>query len=106
MVAIAQEELPYIVLTEDPTLQAYRTDRIEEIEPICPAETGDLICDAVSYEGILALQPASGGSSGDDGQAGSTGLYGLVGLIIGFAGGVLATRGRRRQGREPVEVPE
>jgi peptide/nickel transport system substrate-binding protein len=106
MVAIAQEELPYIVLTEDPTLQAYRTDRIEEIEPICPAETGDLICDAVSYEGILALQPAEGGSSGDDGQAGSTGLYGLVGLILGFAGGVLATRGRRRQGREPVEVPE
>ena len=106
MVAIAQEELPYIVLTEDPTLQAYRTDRIEEIEPICPAETGDLICDAVSYEGILALEPAEGGSSGDDGQAGSTGLYGLVGLILGFAGGVLATRGRRRQGREPVEVPE
>ena len=50
MVAITQEDLPYIVLTEDPALQAYRNDRLEEIEPICPAETGDLICDQVSYE--------------------------------------------------------
>ena len=46
MVAITQDELPYLVLTEDPVLQAYRTDRIESIAPICPAETGDLFCDS------------------------------------------------------------
>ena len=105
MVAIAQEELPYLVLSEDPQLQAYRTDRIEEIDPICPAETGDLFCDAVGSAGVLALVPVEG-ASGSGTSGGSTGLYGLVGLIVGFLGGVLATRGRRRQEREPLEVPE
>ena len=47
MVAIAQEDLPYIVLTEDPNL-AGLPDRPHRatIEPVCPAETGDLFCDA------------------------------------------------------------
>ena len=50
MVAITQEDLPYIVLTEDPNLQAYRTDAIAAPEPVCPAdETGDLICEQVTY---------------------------------------------------------
>ena len=37
MVAITQEDLPYLVLTEDPNLQAYRTDRLADVEPTCPA---------------------------------------------------------------------
>ena len=41
-----QRDLPYLVLSEDPKLQAYRTDRIANVTPICPAETGDLFCDA------------------------------------------------------------
>ena len=105
MVAIAQEELPYIVLTEDPNLQAYRTDRIEPIEPVCPAGEGDLICDQVTYEGILALEPVEGASSGGGTEAGSKGLYGLVGIAIGFAGGLLVARSRRRE-TEPLELPE
>ena len=106
MVAITQEELPYLVLTEDPQLQAYRTDRIEEIEPICPEETGDLFCDQIGSAGVLALQPVSGASSGGGTSGGSTGLYGLVGLIIGFLGGVLVTRRRGGNRREPLELPE
>ena len=58
MVALTQEDLPYIVLTEDPNLQAYRTDRSANVEQACPAdETGDLICEQVSYEPLLSLSP-------------------------------------------------
>jgi peptide/nickel transport system substrate-binding protein len=105
MVALTQRDLPYLVLTEDPKLQAYRTDRINEIQPICPADTGDLFCDQVSYEGVLALEPIAGASSGAS-DTGSSGLAGLVGLIIGFAGGVFVTRLRTRSRTEPLELPE
>lgn len=105
MLAITQEDLPYIVLTEDPALQAYRNDKLEEIEPICPAETGDLICDQVSYEGVMAMRPIEGASSGGSGT-GFSGPAALVGIVIGFIGGVLVTRRRRSDGSEPLELPE
>ncbi|MFN8113228.1 MAG: peptide ABC transporter substrate-binding protein [Solirubrobacterales bacterium] len=105
MLAITQEDLPYIVLTEDPALQAYRNDKLEEIQPICPAETGDLICDQVSYEGVMAMRPIEGASSGDSGS-GFSGPAALVGIVIGFIGGVLVTRRRRGDDAEPLELPE
>lgn len=104
MVDITQRDLPYLVLTEDPQLQAYRTDRINTIKPICPEETGDLFCDQVSYEGVLALDPIEG-STGDTGS-GNAGLAGLIGLIVGFIGGVIVTRMRTRGRNEPLELPE
>ncbi len=104
MVALTQRDLPYLVLTEDPALQAYRTDRIETIEPLCPLETGDLFCDAVSPEGVLALNPVEGATT--DTGSGNAGLAGLVGLVVGFIGGVLVTRNRRRGAAEPLELPE
>ena len=67
MVAITQEDLPYIVLTEDPNLQAYRTDRIATSSRSARPRTGDLICEQVSYEGLLALEPRRGRSDDDDG---------------------------------------
>ncbi len=103
MVDITQRDLPYLVLTEDPALQAYRTDRVEKIEPICPEQTGDLFCDAVSSEGVIALSPVAGAST--DSGGGNAGLAGLVGLVVGFIGGVLVTR-RRRGDDEPLELPE
>lgn len=105
MIDIAQEDLPYLVLTEDPALQAYRTDRIEETETVCPAETGDLFCNQTSAAGLLNLTPATGASAAAGGTTAAPGLYGLVGLVLGFAGGVLATR-RRGGGREPLELAE
>ncbi len=39
MVAITQEDLPYIVLTEDPNLQAYRTDAISSPGRFAPPTT-------------------------------------------------------------------
>ena len=94
------------MLTEDPQLQAYRTDRIETIKPVCPEETGDLFCDQVSYDGVLALRPVEGASTSTG--SGNAGLAGLVGLVIGFIGGVLVTRSRHRRsgGNEPLEMPE
>jgi len=104
MVALTQRDLPYLVLTEDPQLQAYRTDRIDTIKPVCPAETGDLFCDQVSYQGVLDLNPVEGAST--ETGTGNAGLAGLVGLVVGFIGGVLVTRNRRRGSGEPLELPE
>jgi len=104
MVALTQRDLPYLVLTEDPELQAYRTDKIETIAPICPEETGDLFCDQVSYEGVLALDPIAGSSSSTG--SGNAGLAGLIGLVVGFIGGVVVTRRRHRGRDEPLELPE
>lgn len=102
MVAIAQEDLPYIVLTEDPNLAAYRSDQVGNVEPLCPAETGDPICEQVSYEALLALTPADGASSGDDGGA-PVGLI-VVGVVV-LAGGALALLlARRRRDNEPLEL--
>ena len=103
MINITQEDLPYLVLTEDPALQAYRTDRIEKIAPICPEETGDLFCDSVSPQGVIALEPIAGAST--EVGAGNPGLAALIGLGVGFLAGVLVTRHRGRN-REPLELPE
>ena len=103
MVAITQRDLPYLVLTEDPQLQAYRSDRIDQIAPICPEKTGDLFCDAISPYGVLALKPLAAAS--DEVGAGHPGLAAMIGLAVGFLAGVLVTR-RRRGANEPLELPE
>jgi peptide/nickel transport system substrate-binding protein len=105
MVALTQRDLPYLVLTEDPKLEAYRSDRIQQIQPVCPADTGDLFCDQVTYEGVLALQPIAGAATGATDDT-SSGLAALIGLIVGFIGGVIVTRMRTRNRTEPLELPE
>ena len=105
MVAITQRDLPYLVLTYDPNLEAYRTDRLANVEPVCPAgENGDVFCDQVSYEPLLTLEPGTS-SSADEGGGAPTGLIILAAVVV--IGGVayLVVRSRRR-GREPLEVEE
>ena len=46
------------MLTVDPVLQAYRTDRLSGVNRSCPQPTGDLFCDQVSYAPLLTLGPA------------------------------------------------
>lgn len=106
MVAIAQEELPYLVITEDPELQAYRTDRIAGIERVCPAgEDGDLICAQVSYEPLLSIEPAEGASaSGDDGGGGA--VIAIIAAVVVIGGGLLFLRSRNRRDSEPHELEE
>jgi peptide/nickel transport system substrate-binding protein len=112
MVAIAQEELPYLVLTYDPELQAYRTDRLEQIDRVCPAdEGGDLICAQVSYEPLLGLQPAGAGGGGDDDGGGGGGAGIVIGIVVAVAvigGAALLLRSRRRGGSsdEPLEFED
>ena len=68
MVALTQRDLPYLVLTEDPNLQAYRTDTVANVEPACPADGGDIICEQVSYAPLLdASTPGEASGSGDGG---------------------------------------
>jgi peptide/nickel transport system substrate-binding protein len=106
MVAIAQEDLPYVVLTEDPNLVAYRSDRIAEPDLFCPSETGDPLCEQTSYEPLLALAPADGGGDSDDGGGAGTGLLIAAGVVVVGAGAYFALRGRRRRSDEPLEMEE
>jgi peptide/nickel transport system substrate-binding protein len=102
MIDIAQRDLPYIVLTEDPVLQAYRGDKLANVSLECPKPKGDVICDQVSYASILTLEPASGG--GDDG-GGSTGIIIVIAVVVLGALAFLVVRWRRgRGGREPLEL--
>ena len=47
MVAIVQEDLPYLVLSYDPYLEAYNEDALGNVERLCPAETGEILCQQV-----------------------------------------------------------
>ncbi len=108
MVAITQEDLPYVVLTEDPNLQAYRTDRLTNVEQTCPAnDTGDIFCEQVSYEPLLTLAPADGSSGdGDDGGGGSGILIALAVLTLGAIAYFVIRSRRGGGGGGPVELEE
>jgi peptide/nickel transport system substrate-binding protein len=102
MVAMTQEDLPYIVLTEDPNLQAYRTDQISSPGPLCPEDdTGDLMCEQVTYAGLFGLEPASGADDDDDGGGGV--VIGIAAAVVVLGGGFLFWRSRRRRDAEPLE---
>ncbi len=81
MIAILQEDLPYIVLTYDPYLEAYNSDALGGVERLCPAETGTAFCQQVSYEPILSLEPGEASS-----EELTTGVPGGV-VAIGAVGG-------------------
>ena len=106
MVDITQEDLPYIVLTEDPNLQAYRTDRISGIHPVCPEDGGDFICEQVSYEPLLSIGPADGASSDDDGGGSGGVVIAIIAAVIVIGGGILLLRRRRKDEGEPLEYEE
>jgi peptide/nickel transport system substrate-binding protein len=105
MVAIAQEEVPYIVLTEDPNLQAYRTDRLTDVTLSCPEdETGDIMCEQAGYEPLVSL--TLGESSSDDDGGGGTALIVIGAAVVLGVGAFLVARSRRQRSREPLEVEE
>ncbi|MBM3666065.1 MAG: ABC transporter substrate-binding protein [Actinobacteria bacterium] len=106
MVDLTQEDLPYVVLTEDPNLQAYRTDRLSNVEQQCPAdEGGDIFCEQISYEPMLTLALADGSSSDDDGGGGS-GVLIAIGVLVVGAIVYFVIRSRRRGGGGPIELEE
>ena len=107
MIDITQRDLPYLVLTVDPLLQAYRTDRIAGVEQSCPKPDGDLICDQVSYAPWLNYTPptAAAAATTED-EGGSNGLlFVLIAIVvIVIAIGAYIVIRRRRADREAIEV--
>ncbi len=102
MVALSQRDLPYIVLTDDPILEAYRTDRISNVDRACPRPNGDTLCQQVSYQTLVNLSPGEGGG---DGGGGNTGIIIIAAVVVlGGAGLLIARRRRGGGGREPLEV--
>jgi peptide/nickel transport system substrate-binding protein len=102
MIALTQRDLPYLVLTEDPILEAYRTDRLSNVEQQCPKPDGDAFCQQVSYEPLLTIEPASGDS---DSGGGSAGIFIAIGVVVVAGIAFLLLRRRRGGGgREPLEV--
>jgi peptide/nickel transport system substrate-binding protein len=102
MIAISQRDLPYLVLTEDPWLEAYRSDRLSHTQKACPKPNGEPLCQQVSYETMLTLAPGTGGG-GDGG--GSTGIIAIVAVVVLGAAAFLFVRRRRGGGgREPLEL--
>jgi len=104
MVAMTQEDVAYLVLTEDPNLQAYRTDRLTDVELACPeGETGDLLCEQAGYQPLLSLSLGEG-TAGDGGGGSVVIIVAAVVVLGGIA--FLVVRSRRRGDREPLEVEE
>src|SRR5215208_799185 len=102
MVDLTQRDLPYLVLTEDPFLEAYRSDRISNVGRFCPKETGDAFCQEVSYEPMLTIEPASG--DGGDSGGGSAGI--IIAIAVVVVGGLAFVLVRRRRGgrQGPLEL--
>src|SRR4051812_6595131 len=101
MVSLTQRDLPYLVLTYDPVLEAYRTSRLDNVTLQCPKPDGDAFCQQVSYEPLLTLAPASGDSGGGSGA----GIFIAIGVVL--VAGIAFVLIRRRRGggpREPLEL--
>jgi peptide/nickel transport system substrate-binding protein len=102
MIDIAQRDLPYLVLTEDPYLTAYRTDRVADVERACPKPDGDPFCQQVSYETMLSIAPAEGESESGGGGAGI--FIAIAVVVVAGVAFLLLIRRRRGGGREPMEL--
>jgi peptide/nickel transport system substrate-binding protein len=104
MIAMLQEDVPYIVLTEDPRLEAYRTDAVANVEPVCPAETGNIFCQQVSYEPFLTLAPAAAAVAGGDETDGVPGGLAAIGAVFVAVAAFFVGRAYGRRGVEPLEL--
>lgn len=100
MVEISQRDLPYLVLTEDPWLEAYRSDRLTNLVKACPEPNGDVMCQQVSYETMIPIAPKEGG---DDGGS-SVGIFIAIAVVVLGGLAFVLIRRRGRGGREPLEL--
>ena len=106
MVDLTQRDLPYIVLTYDPNLQAYRTDTVANVEPACPADGGDIICEQVGYAPLSTHHPGRGERLGRRRRPVGRASRWSAAIVFGFGGWMLGLRQSRRREREPLELPE
>ena len=101
MIDISQRDLPYLVLTNDPNLQVYRTDRLSNVKRVCPEPDGDVYCEQYTYEPLLTITPGAGGG-GDSGS--STGIIILIVVVVLGIGTIILLRMRRGRKAEPLEL--
>jgi peptide/nickel transport system substrate-binding protein len=107
LVGLTQRDLPYLVLTVDPTLQAYRTDRVSGADPMCPRPGGDLICDEVGYQAWLTLGPpgaATAAKTAADSGSSSGLIIAIVVVVVVLGVIAFIVIRRRRASREAIEV--
>jgi peptide/nickel transport system substrate-binding protein len=108
LVEISQQDLPYLVLTIDPYLQAYRTAKLGGVQLSCPKPTGDVYCEQVSYAPWATLGPpaANAAAQTTDEGGSSSGLVIVVIVVAVVALGLVALFiiRRRRRDREALEV--
>jgi peptide/nickel transport system substrate-binding protein len=107
LVEISQRDLPYLVLTIDPFLQAYKTDRLSGVALSCPKPNGDVYCEQVSYAPWATLGPPAANAANTAAEdSGSSGLV-IVLIVVGLvAVGIVAliVIRRRKASREAIEV--
>jgi peptide/nickel transport system substrate-binding protein len=105
MIAISQRDLPYLVLTVDPVLQAYRSDRLANVQRLCPAPNGDGICEQVSGAPFTTISPPVAAAAAKEDDGGSPIVFVLIGLGVLVAAVLAFTlRRRRKSADEPVEL--
>lgn len=104
MINILQRDLPYLVLIENPMLQAWRSDRIANVEPVCPEGTGDALCLQTGYAPLLTIEPAGGESS--EGGGSNAVIWVIVVIVVVGGAGLLVVRSRRRKAGEAIELEE
>jgi peptide/nickel transport system substrate-binding protein len=92
MVDITQRDLPYLVITYDPTLEAYRTSAVKRLVGSYPQPGGGL----VSIYGSAALAAAAPGSAASGGGGPSLALWIAIGVVAVLLAGAGVVTGRRR----------
>ena len=109
MVALTQEDLPYLVLTEDPNLQAYRTDRLAQRRAgSARRETGDLFCEQVSLR-AAAVAGARRRAPRERGRRRGRRRVVVVIAAVGrrpWPAFLVRPRSRRRRDGEPLELED
>ena len=81
MVGLVQRDLPWLVLDYPTDLQAFRTDRVSQLEPASPKPDGPVV-PTFGYEALIDADPVGK----DDGDAGVS-LALIAGAGVLLAGG-------------------
>ena len=104
MIAILQEDLPYIVLTYDPYLEAYNSDALGDVERLCPGRDGRRRSASRSPTSrSLSLEPGPGASRSAT-TAGLPGGVAAIGAVVIAIAAFLFGRARGRREIEPLEL--
>ena len=92
MVAILQDDLPYIVLTYDPNLEAYNSDALSNVERSVPGGDRRHALRAGLLRAAADARSRGEGGGGDETVSGVPGGVAAIGALIVAVGGVPVRR--------------